>query len=229
MQTDARVRLVRSETHEVAVVKLTRPQPPAEMFQLVGAPAFVAAPDLARWALDTFIEDGATLQNEEHVHLQHAKLGFCWTCVGNSRNGIRVVGQCEIMPPMAMGKWAKARAEQQIEEWFGYVPDFLITLDAYYAAQADDATFCSLAEHELLHAGQDRDIYGAPKFRKSGKPAFALRGHDVQEFVSIVRRYGAGAAAGATLQLVEAAKARPLIGSAQASQACGTCKLLRAA
>ena len=209
------------------MAKIVRPQPPAEMF--LGGPAFVPAPELEEWARATFIEDGSALENEDHAHLQHARIGFCWTCVHNGRHGIRVVGQCEIMPPMGMGRWAKARAEQLVEDWFGIVPDFLITLDASYCAQVDDVEFCSLVEHEMYHAGQERDVFGAPKFTKSGRPKFAIRGHDVEEFVGIVRRYGAGAGAGATLQLVEAAKHKPLIGATQASQACGTCKLLRAA
>lgn len=206
-----------------------RPHPPASMFEGYGSPSFVPAPDVLQWAIDTFIDEDATLLNEEHAHLRHASLAFMWTTVSNARAGHRIVGQCEIMPPMAMGKWQKARAEQQIEEWFGAVPDFLITLDASYAAQCDDMNFLSLVDHELYHAGQERDLFGGPKFRKSGKPAFALRGHDCEEFVGIVRRYGAGAAAGATAQLIEAAKERPLIGAAQAANACGTCRLLRAA
>lgn len=109
------------------------------------------------------------------------------------------------------------------------VPDFLITIDAHYAAQCDDAEFCSLIEHEMLHAGQERDMFGAPKFTKAGRPKFAMRGHDVEEFVSIVRRYGVGASAGSTRALVEAANQKPLIGGVQISQACGTCRLLRAA
>lgn len=192
-------------------------------------PTFRPSPELEAWARATFIDPDADLMNEEHQHLNSARLGFCWTTVANSRAGQRIVGQCEIMPPMAMGKWAKARAEQQIGEWFGFIPHFLITIDAHYAAQCDDADFMSLIEHECLHAGQERDPFGGPKFRKDGSPAFALRGHDCEEFVSIVRRYGVGAAAGATRALVEAASQRPLIATAQISQACGTCKLLRAA
>lgn len=210
-------------------MKITRPMPPAEMVDgSAGAPDFAPAPDLATWASETFIDEDAPLLNEEHTHLRHANVGFVWTTVGNSRAGHRIVGQCEQMPPAVMGKWARARAVFQIEQWFGYLPDFMITLDASYAAQCDDTEFCSLVEHELLHAGQEQTPFG-PKFRKSGKPAFAMRGHDVEEFVSIVRRYGAGAAAGATRELVEAAKHQPEIGAARISQACGTCRLLRAA
>ncbi|MDO8912312.1 MAG: putative metallopeptidase [Phenylobacterium sp.] len=198
------------------------------MFEGFASPAFVPAHDVLQWAIDTFIDEDATLLNEEHAHLRHASLAFMWTTVPNTRAGHRIVGQCEIMPPMAMGKWQKARAEQQIEEWFGSVPDFLITLDASYAAQCDVTEFCSLVEHELLHAGQEMGPMG-PKFRKSGKPTFAIRGHDVEEFVSIVRRYGVGAAAGATQALVEVACRRPEVGAVQISQACGTCRLLRAA
>jgi hypothetical protein len=206
---------------------MLRPMPPLDMLEGDG-PTFLPSPELEAWARATFIDPDADLVNEEHQHLNSARLGFCWTIVANSRAGQRIVGQCEIMPPMAMGKWAKARAEQQIGEWFGAVPHFLITVDAMYAAQCDDAEFCSLVEHELLHAGQEMGPFG-PKFRKDGSPAFAIRGHDVEEFVSIVRRYGVGAAAGATRALVEAANQRPEIATARISQACGTCRQLRAA
>jgi hypothetical protein len=205
-----------------------RPAPPAEILEF-GGPSFIPAPELETWARDSFIEDGAPIWNEEHAHLQHARIGFLWTAVSNARGGHRIVGQCELMPPMAMGKWQRARAEQQVEAWFGVVPDFLVTLDAHYASHCDDAEFCSLVEHEMLHAGQERDPFGAPRFLKSGKPKFAVRGHDVEEFVSIVRRYGVGAAAGATRALVEAASRKPEVGAVQISQACGTCRLLRAA
>jgi hypothetical protein len=207
----------------------TRPQPPAELFEPVGAPSFRPAPELGEWARKTFIDEESSLFNQEHFHLQVAQIGFLWTITPNARAGHRIVGQCEIMPPMAMGKWAKARLEQQIEEWFGVVPHFLITIDAHYAAQCDDLEFCALVEHELLHAGQEMDGFGAPKFRKSGQPAFAIRGHDVEEFVSIVRRYGVAGGAGATRALVEAASKRPEVGALQVAQACGTCRMLRAA
>jgi hypothetical protein len=72
----------------------------------------------------------------------------------------------------------------QIIGWFGDVPDFIITIDAEYAMSCSDAEFCALIEHELYHAAQETDPFGAPKFRKStGLPVFTLRGHDIEEFI----------------------------------------------
>jgi hypothetical protein len=184
---------------------------------------FVPDDRLSGWALTTFIDEDASLPNEDHAHLRFAHIGFLWTNVGNSRHQHRIVGQCEIGEPRAMGKWAKARVQVQNRGWFGRAPDFIITLDANYADQCGDAEFCALVEHELYHAGQERDEFGAPKFRKSGMPAFAMRGHDVEEFVGIVRRYGVGAAAGQTLALIEAAQHAPEIAAASISKVCGTC------
>ncbi|WP_412549259.1 putative metallopeptidase [Sinorhizobium medicae] len=61
------------------------------------------------------------------------------------------------------GKWARARAEIRVKQWFGFVPDFIITLDAEYC-------------------------------RACGSPVFTIRGHNVEEFIGVVRRYGADAA-----------------------------------
>jgi hypothetical protein len=108
----------------------------------------------------------------------------------------RIVGQAEPGVRRGMGAWAKSRAELQLRQWFGSIPDFLITIDATYAASCGDVEFCSFVEHQLYHCGQERDLFGAPKFTKYGRPVFAMRGHDVEEFVGIVRRYGVGAAAG---------------------------------
>ena len=131
------------------------------------------------------------------------------------------------MPRFMGAKWSKARQEQQITEWFGEMPDFLITLDANYAAQCDDVTFCAVVEHELYHCGQALNEFGAPKFNQTtGLPVYAIKGHDVEEFVGVVRRYGVGAAAGQTRALVEAANSAPEIGKAKVSGACGSCKAL---
>ena len=199
-----------------------RPLPPHSVCDEAGRDQFVPAPEIIEWARATFIDEGAALENPEHAHLQHARIGALWTNVPNSKNGRRIVGQCETGDPMAMGKWAKAKARCQVEQWFGLIPDFILTFDADYAAQCSDLEWCALVEHELLHAAQDTDGFGAPKFSKAtGRPCFTIRGHDVQEFTSIVRRYGADAAH--VREFVEAAQGSPLIGNASIAQACGVC------
>lgn len=205
-----------------------RPRPPEDILEISGEPIFRPAPEIIAWARQCFIDEGASLLNEDHKHLRFASLAALWTNVDNSRQGRAIVGQCELGAPRAtMGKWAKARAEVQITEWFGEIPDFILTFDARYAAQCSDAEWCAIVEHECLHAGQEHDAFGAPKFRNSGLPAFAMRAHDVMEFVSIVRRYGADAAH--VRELVDAANAGPEIANVRISQACGTCQLRAAA
>ncbi|WP_420377075.1 putative metallopeptidase [Sinorhizobium meliloti] len=62
--------------------------------------------------------------------------------VENSRKRRRIIGQCEEGKPQgAMGKWPCARAEMQVKQWFGVVPDFIITLDAECCRACGDAEF----------------------------------------------------------------------------------------
>ena len=204
---------------------LTRPHPPADMLDPLAFGMFAAGEELMRWTHETFINPDGRLANADHLHLEQARIGMLWTNEPNGRHGKAIVGQAEPGTPMAMGKWAKARLTSQLVGWFGTVPDFVITLYADYAAGCGDAEFCALVEHELYHCGQERDAFGAPKFRKAtGKPAFAMRGHDVEEFVGVVRRYGVGAGAGETLALVEAAQRAPEIAAASIAMSCGTCQ-----
>jgi len=200
-----------------------RPRPPASLFE-VGASSFVPAPDLVEWISATFLDEGAPLENPEHAHLRYARLAALWTTVPNGRNGRTIVGQAEFGQNIGgMGKWQRSRAEQQIFEWFGVWPDFLVTFDAGYAQACEDATFCALVEHELSHCGQERDEFGMPRFKKStGAPAFCLRGHDVEEFVGVVRRYGADAAG--VRAMIDAAAEGPTVAPADIGFACGNCQ-----
>jgi hypothetical protein len=201
----------------------SRPMPPQELmaaeFRLAGR--FVPAPEVVQWIERNILAEGGAIENPDHVHLSQARIGILWTTEPNGRAGRRIVGQAELMPPAIIGKWPRARAVQQIEGWFGEMPDFLITLDAEYSAACDDASWCALVEHELYHCGQERDEFGAPKFRKSGLPTFAMRAHDVEEFVGVVRRYGA--AASNAMPIIEAARKPPEIAGARIAHACGTC------
>ena len=200
---------------------MTRPLPPRDLLESIDR--FEPAEDVRQWIVDTFIDPDSDLFNEDHAHLAQAEIGVLWTTCENARNMRTVIGQAELMPPMAMGKWQRARAIAQVEDWFGDLPDFLITFSAPAAAMMEDAQFCALVEHELYHCAQAKDAFGMPRFRREdGAPIFAIRGHDVEEFVGVVARYGAGAAG--VSEMIEAAGRRPLIAAADIAGACGTCQ-----
>jgi hypothetical protein len=218
----------RKKPETVEFVASKRPFPPevlfsdSRLFQPI-----MPADGVAEWVAESLLNEGAPLYNEEHRHLHDADIAYLWAAVENTKQMRRVVGQCEEVMIRA-GGWQKARTEQQFYEWFGRTPQFLITLDANYVRECSDLEWCALIEHELLHIGHKLDEYGQPAFTRDGIPKFGIRGHDVEEFVSIVRRYGVGAAAGETAKLVAAAQRPAEIGQMSIAQACGTC-LLRAA
>jgi len=200
------------------MTQLSRPTPPAALFEDFRS-RFAPADDFCAWIRATFLVDDAPLRNPAHAHLNSASIGVLWTNVPNRRQMRTVIAQAE-MPPAAKGAWPKAREEQQLEEWFGEVPDFLITFSVEMSA-FDDRTFCAIVEHELYHCAQKLDAFGSPKFRNSdGRPVFALKGHDVEEFVGVVERYGATPQ---VAKLVQAANAGGNVGLASIAAACGTC------
>lgn len=204
---------------------MERPFPPEHLADQLRHPeGFEPASDVWEWVQATFLDRESPLFNPEHAHLQAATVGVLWTNVANTRHMRSIAGMAEV-PQSKGGKWTKARADQQLTEWFGTANlDFLITLDAPYCGRIDDATFCALVEHELYHCAHRRDRYGAPKFHKDGRPVFGIRGHDVEEFVGVVRRYGVGAATGGVGELVEAANGTPEVAGADIVAACGTCE-----
>jgi len=115
--------------------------------------------------------------------------------------------------------------ERQMVDWFGRVPEVVITLAADYCSSCTDTEFCALVEHELYHVAQEADQYGAPKFLRDGTAALTMRAHDVEEFVGVVRRYGAGEQ---VQKLVDAVQRPPEVARLDIARSCGTC-LLRAA
>lgn len=123
------------------------------------------------WVQSQFIADTGHLHNPDHFHLANADIGFLWASHGFSKKGRIVLGQAEQVMLRA-GGWQKARMEQQMYEWFGRIPKFIITLAADYCTQCSDLEFCALVEHELYHIAQATDDYGAPKFNKeTGHPS----------------------------------------------------------
>ena len=195
----------------------TRPAPPKQL------DGFRPAPELLAWVEQTILTQGGPLHNPDHAHLVDADLAFLWAPAAFVKAGRTVLGQAEQVMFRA-GGWQKARQEQQMIEWFGGVPAFLITLAADYCATCSDVEFCALVEHELYHVGQRLDAFGAPAFDKEGRPKLRIVGHDVEEFVGVVARYGPS---DDVRRLAAAAGAAPAVPRLDIARACGCC--LRAA
>ncbi len=208
-----------------------RPLPPAALTELLFGLAFEPAPDALTWAKNTFITVDAQLHNPHHLHLLDAKIGFMWASAGYSKGMRRILGQTEDLRLAGRGNaWVKGRADQQMCTWFpAGVPDFLITLDGHYCQHCSELEFCALVEHELYHIAHLRDEFGAPMFsRDTGEPKLGIRGHDVEEFIGVVERYGPGDADSDVARMVKAASKKPLVSPVSIAKACGTC-LIRAA
>jgi len=198
--------------------------PPSSLFEPMAQHQFVPAPEVKTWAFEQIINEGGALFNVDHAHLQFAEVAFLWAAAGFNKHGRTVLGQCEDLT-FRCGPWQKGRQEQQMRDWFGMVPDFLITLDASHCAQCSDIDFCALVDHELYHIGQTLDEFGQPVFAKDGQPKLSMRAHDVEEFVGVVRRYGPSKD---VAKMIDAAKTSPEVAKTNIARACGTC-LLRAA
>ncbi|MCV4287881.1 putative metallopeptidase [Pseudomonas capsici] len=205
---------------------MDRPTPPSSLLESVFL-NIEPAPEVWEWISTEILADTGSIHNEDHAHLIGANIGVLWASQAFAKQGRTVLGQAEMVMHRA-GGWQKARAEQQMREWFGEEPEFIITLAADYCSQCSDLEFCSLVEHELFHIAHKLDKYGAPAFTKEGMPKLEMRGHDVSEFVAIVDRYGVGHPEGDLARLVAAANTPPKISSVSIAHACGTC-LLRSA
>ncbi len=199
---------------------MTRPYPPQLPYDQVFL-TLCPASEVWEWIEIEILASSGSLHNPDHAHLLDASVQVLWASQSFAKQGRTVLGQTEQVMFRA-GGWQKARQEQQMREWFGEEPQFLITLAADYCAQCTEAEFCALVEHELYHIAQATDQYGAPKFTQDGMPKLEMRGHDVEEFIGVVRRYGASHD---VQQLIDAANRSPEVAKINISRACGTCLL----
>ncbi|OXS91445.1 putative metallopeptidase [Acinetobacter baumannii] len=206
-----------------------RPFPPTDFIDQADeeeAIRLTPAPDLKKWVVANYLTIGGPLHNPDHDHIaelihdNEEFLAFAWAssaCMAKKR---MVLGQCEKVM-FNQGGWKKARQEQQMRDWFGYVPVYLITIDASYCDQATDRDFCALIEHELYHIGVERDEDGDPLISEmTGLPKHYLAGHDVEEFVGVVKRYGPSKN---VKRLIEVAKNPPFVSNLDISKCCGNC------
>lgn len=125
----------------------------------------------------------------EHAHLRdnEARIEFVFRTFPQIKQGRQILGTCNL--PTVTGSlrdfftWLCVRM-------FGDVPDFLIILDYAYWQESSAREREILVYHELFHAVQAVDKYGEPRFDQDGRPVWAIRGHDVEEFTQVVARYG---------------------------------------
>lgn len=146
---------------------------------------------MGEWAKKTFVDKNGPLFNKDHAHLKFADVLFVWSSVSFRSKGRTVVGTAQEGRQQGGGPGKKDFSEFLYREWNGgKLPTFVITLAAPFFAEADPTSILAVVEHELYHCGQQRDEFGFPKFNKDGLPMFAMRGHDIEEFVGVVKRYG---------------------------------------
>ncbi|MFK3794735.1 putative metallopeptidase [Pseudomonas sp. NPDC088444] len=204
---------------------MNRPEPPNHLLKLSDLALLgirlAPAPEVWEWIQAEILADTGSIHNTDHAHLIDADIAVMWASSGFEKAGRIVLGQAEQVAFRA-GGWQKARMEQQMRDWFGDVPTFIITLAADYCSTCTDTEFCAIIEHELYHLAQATDQYGAPAFTKEGAPKLKLQGHDVEEFVGVVRRYGPSTEVQA---MVDAANKPAEVGKLNISRACGTCLL----
>lgn len=202
---------------------MTRPLPPDETTLPQWLPAFAPALELGAWAEQTFIAEDGPLYNPDHRHLIGASIGWLWASNVATSRGRTILGEARMVSPQT-AKWSQQMTQWQLIGWFGDVPDMLITISAGFAQVCDDASFCALVEHELYHLGHKHNAEGEPMFSQlTGNPVIELRGHDVEEFVGVVERYGV--VDGNMARLKAALDAGPSVNKAKIATACGTCQL----
>jgi len=206
-----------------------RPFPPTDFIDQADeeeAIRIVPASDLKNWVVANFLTLGGPLHNPDHDHIaemlhdNEGFLAFAWASTAYTRAKRMVLGQCEKVM-FQQGGWKKARQEQQMRDWFGFVPIYLITIDASFCEKANDNEFCALFEHELYHIGVERDSDGEIIYSDhTGLPKHYLAGHDVEEFIGVVKRWGAN---DSVKRLIEVAKNPPFVSDLDISKCCGNC------
>ena len=212
------------------------PAPPAELLEATvpvpGGGLVAPALDVEAWVQSEVLAENRPLSIYEHAHLREfkARVAFLWCTEHEARSGRRTLGTCQLARPTGRA-WAQAQRRQQLTEWFGEVPTFLIVLDALHAQHALDTdrpeNVLAVVDHELSHCGIKTDAYGARQFNdRTGEPVWTVRAHDVEEVVGVVRRWGTAATGTSALAAAidHVREHGPDVAPASLDGICGTCK-----
>ena len=128
---------------------------------------------------------------DEFQHLSHGDAGILFLMRAEPKIKAQkaVLGEAALPRFMgslgAVGRWLLAKA------CGGDLPDFLMILDSTWWAQATPKQREALVYHEMCHMAHAVDKDGEPRFTEEGNPIWDIRGHDLEEFNAVVRRYGA--------------------------------------
>lgn len=206
-----------------------RPFPPTELIDQAeeeDAIRLAPAQELLAWVKANYLTIGSQLHNPDHDHIAELLhdneefLAFAWASSAAMAKKRMVLGQCEKVM-FNQGGWKKARQEQQMRDWFGFVPQYLITIDAAFCEQTSDREFCRLIEHELYHIGVERDEDGEIIYSDvTGLPKHYLAGHDVEVFFGEIRQHGIDSS---VQRLLEIAKNAPFVSETNIAACCGNC------
>ena len=202
--------------------KLGRPRPPDTWANTVGdVYRFQPAPEIYDWLHETILNENSKVYNPDHEHLVgHSGVAFLWAESSFAKQGRFVHGQAELVAFRVSG-WQRDRQEAQIMGWFGELPKAIITLSAGYCRSCSDDDFCALVEHELYHLAH-KQSYKGPCYDDQGRAALSMRGHDVEEFLGVVERYGASRE---VQRMVDLANQGATLSRGSIAHACGTCLL----
>lgn len=206
-----------------------RPFPPTELMDQAeeeDAIRLAPAQELLAWVKANYLTMGGQLHNPDHDHIAELLhdneefLAFAWASSAAMAKKRMVLGQCEKVM-FNQGGWKKARQEQQMRDWFGFVPQYLITIDAAFCEQTSDREFCRLIEHELYHIGVERDEDGEIIYSDmTGLPKHYLAGHDVEVFFGEIRQHGIDSS---VQRLLDIAKNAPFVSETNIAACCGNC------
>jgi hypothetical protein len=138
---------------------------------------------------DAFSRLVASCPELAHLRDGEPRVEWLFKLAPTIRNGREVLGT--VYMPSVQGQ-LKPLFEWFMEKEWGAIPDYLVVLDDGYWERATDRQREILVFHEACHMVQKCDQFGVPMFDKeTGVPKWGLSGHDVEEFSSVVRRYGA--------------------------------------
>jgi hypothetical protein len=126
----------------------------------------------------------------EHEHLAAGEATIEWLIKRDEKikGGRMILGTAHL--PRVQGELNPC-FEWLLESVFGHPLDFLIILDRGFWFNATAIQREILVYHELTHCIHKKDAYGDPLYDENERPRWGLAAHSVEEFTSVVRRYGA--------------------------------------